>query len=486
MRKPDDYAAEREQIGRDLTRMQRLHPQGEAAWQALIISGYKQSGAPSEQIVSLQDKLIASYPHSNQAYAIVKDRWDKVHPEPQDQRDIVAWDQHRKIYEAALQQWIRQYPNQPYLRRNAWLLAVADDDTIPEKEALAAVDAFLHATKTYEGPNMLWIYYPEAIQLLLERGWEPERAIDLVKQDKASAQSNLALVRKSDNLTDEQARERRDSDRQDEQFLDGLLLKAAVEANKPEIATELQAEVEALPPENKNLLEGYWTNRARFAQLTGNKIDALAYYQSALRTRVVVPKFAEGRLRDPLSDEAHALWKQQGGTDLAWATWSGMPAPNLTAQAEGQWVKPTNSLPAFVLTDLSGKIWRLADLHGKAVFIDVWATWCGACLEELPNLEKLYEQIKGRSNIQILTFDTDSDPGAVGPFMKEKGYTFPVLPIANAAQLEDTVTAEGLPQNWVLDTNGTALWRQFGYDAQNYDDFSHTVLSRLAAATASQ
>jgi thiol-disulfide isomerase/thioredoxin len=486
MRKPEDYGAEREQIGRDLTRMQKLHPFGDAAWQALIISGYKQSGAPNKQIAALQDKLIASYPHSNQAYGIVKDRWDKAHPEPQDQRDAAAWDQHRKIYEEALQEWIRQYPNQPYLRRNAWLLAVADDDTIPEKEVMAAVDAFLRATQRYEGPNMLWIYYPEAIQLLLERGWEPERAIDLVKQDYASAQSNLVLVWKSDDLTDEQIKEKRDSDRQDAQFLDGLLLKAAVEANKPEIAVELQAEVEAPPPEKKDLLEGYWTNRARLAQLTGRKIDALAYYQSALQTRVEVPKFAEGRLRDELSDEAHALWKREGGTDLAWATWSGMPAPNLTAQAAGPWVRPTKSLPAFVLTDISGKTWRLADLHGKAVFIDVWATWCGACLEELPNLEKLYEQVKGRSDIQILTFDTDSNPGTVGPFMKEKGYTFPVLLIGDATQLANTATAEGLPQNWVLDGTGTAQWRQTGYDPENYDDYSQHILARLAAATANK
>jgi thiol-disulfide isomerase/thioredoxin len=62
------------------------------------------------------------------------------------------------------------------------------------------------------------------------------------------------------------------------------------------------------------------------------------------------------------------------------------------------------------------------------LLINVWATWCGPCQAELPKLEKLYEKVKDRSDLQILTLTIDEDLGAVAPFMKEKGYTFPVLP----------------------------------------------------------
>jgi thiol-disulfide isomerase/thioredoxin len=234
-------------------------------------------------------------------------------------------------------------------------------------------------------------------------------------------------------------------------------------------------------------LEGYWTNRARVALLTGNKIDALAWYQMALQTRLEAPKPSEGRVfRDDLADEAHALWKQQGGTEIAWEAWSKMPAADTTLLAEGRWEKPRKSLPAFELTDLAGKTWRLKDLNGKSVLIDVWATWCGPCQAELPNLEKLYEQVKGRDDIQILTFDTDSDPGAVGPYLKNRGYTFPVLPIVNATEIEDVVNDEGIPQNWVLDRSRTSLLRQIGYDPENYDDFSKDMLTRLGAVAANK
>ena len=163
-----------------------------------------------------------------------------------------------------------------------------------------------------------------------------------------------------------------------------------------------------------------------------------------------------------------------------------MPAEDKTILADGRWEKPKKSIPAFELTDLSGKTWRLKELNGKSVLIDVWATWCGPCQAELPHLQKLYEQVKGRSDIQILTFDYDSNPGVVGPYMKDKGYTFPVLPIVSAAQIEEAVNDNGIPQNWVLDSGGTTLWRQIGYGPESYDDFSKDMLTRLSPVAANK
>ena len=244
VRKPQQYDAEREQIAEDLARMEKIHPKGDAEWQALMIKGYKQSGAPKEKFAALEDKLIAEFPHSNQAWSIVSDRWDKAHPEPQEQKDAAAWDQHRKEFEEALQGWIRDYPDNTYLQRRAWfLLAVQDDDTIPEKDGIAAVDAFLRAVDTYDGPSWRWAFYPQAAQFLAERGWQPDRAIDLLKQAKSDYESDWARDGKSDNLSDDEVKRRLHWQRQQRQYLNGLMLKAAMQANKPEIAAELRAAV---------------------------------------------------------------------------------------------------------------------------------------------------------------------------------------------------------------------------------------------------
>lgn len=479
-RKPGEYGAERERIAEDLARLEKIHPKGDAAWQAMLIGGYKLSGAAKEKVAALENQLIADYPHSDQAYTIVSDRWDKAHPEPQDQRDAAAWDQHRKVYEEALREWIRDYPDDTYLQRFAWFSAVEDDDKMPRAEALAAVDGFLRAVDRYYGPSWRWAYYPDAAELLVERGWEPNRAIDLLQQAKANYTSNWERDA-GDNRSAEEVQRGLNWQREQTQYLDGLMLKAAMEARKPEIAAELRSEVEAAPPEDKKLLSGYWTNRARAGLLAGNTMDALAYYQVALETRIQPPKPSEGTVHDDLGDEAHALWKQEGGTETAWGSWSRMPAKDTTVRAEGRWEKPKKPMPDFALTDLSGKTWRLKELHGRTVLIDVWATWCGPCQAELPNLQKLYEQVKDRKDIQILTFDYDSNPGSVGPYLRDHGYTFPVLPIADAAEIEDAVNDTGIPQNWILNRSGAAAWRQVGYEPEAYADFAKDMLTRMGA-----
>jgi len=485
IRNPQEYGAERTNIAQDLVRMEKIQPNGNAEWQALLLEGYRQSGAPQEKIAALEDRLIEEFPHSHQAYAIVSDRWEKAHPEPQDQNDAVAWNRYRKEYERALQAWISEFPDARYLQDRAWFRAIGDDNTIPEKDGIAAVDSFLRLTDIYDGPGWRSGDDLQAASLLLERGWEPDRAIDLLKQASSSFKDNLILSEKDDDLTDAQAQERLNEQLQARQDLDGLMLKAAIEADKPEFAAELRAAVEGPPPQQKNLLEGYWTNRARLAQLSGSKMDALAFYQLALQTRLENPRPFEGRVHDDLAEEAHALWKEQGGTETAWVAWSRMPVPDKTVLAAGLWEKPKESIPAFDLTDLSGRTWRLKELNGKTVLIDVWATWCAPCQMELSNLEKFYQQMKNRNDIQILTFASDSDPGLVGPFAKNKGYTFPILPITNVAAIND-LTNEGIPQTWILNGSGRSVWRQLGYDPGTYDDFSRDMLVHLDAVPAKQ
>jgi thiol-disulfide isomerase/thioredoxin len=135
-------------------------------------------------------------------------------------------------------------------------------------------------------------------------------------------------------------------------------------------------------------------------------------------------------------------------------------------------------MPAFELADLSGKTWRLKNLEGRAVLINVWATWCGPCKAELPHLEKLYERVKDRSDLQILTLTIDEDLGAVAPFMKEKGYTFPVLPASSfVTGLLDLVA---IPQNWIVDAKGE--WRWTGAPPVPDAEWEEAMLKQLESA----
>jgi thiol-disulfide isomerase/thioredoxin len=168
-----------------------------------------------------------------------------------------------------------------------------------------------------------------------------------------------------------------------------------------------------------------------------------------------------------------------GGTSAAWTVWSSPLPSQLTARAQRTWEKPKKALPDFALSDLSGKTWRLNDLKGKVLLINVWATWCGPCREELPRLEQLYEQLHGRSDIQVLALDIDEDVGQVAPYVKDKKYTFPVIP-AYALVNDALDWYVPIPQNWIIDSNGKWLLTQFGYDAE--DNWARLIIQKLESA----
>jgi thiol-disulfide isomerase/thioredoxin len=109
-------------------------------------------------------------------------------------------------------------------------------------------------------------------------------------------------------------------------------------------------------------------------------------------------------------------------------------------------------LPDFVVEDVSGKKVRLAELKGKTVLLNIWATWCVPCREELPQIEELNRTLKGRSDVAVVTLNADENPGLVKPFLDRAGYSFPVLLASEYVWKTLGVTA--IPQNWIVDQAG--------------------------------
>ena len=477
---PGEHAALRAQIARDLIRLEKFHPDGDAEWWAFLISGYKQSGASSETINAMQDRLIREYPHSNEASKIVQDRWDKANKEPEDQADILAWSKYRKDYEHAVKHWMVDYPENSSLQRYEWFYAIYNDDTISEQEGTAALNAYLQSVKDFDPPSVWMWRSAAAAEFLEQHQWQATRAAGLAKEASASHEKNLALEKEDDNLSDAQIKDRNEQEAWDSQYLNGLMLRAAKQAEGLQNeAPGMKASIEAPPPSDKKFQSGYWLNRARLEALQNHWQDALVYYQLALQTRLEPPKWSRGKFQDDLTDEARTLWKAQGGSDAAWALWS-KPLSGGADQAEGGWEKAPKPILAFELSDLSGKTWRLKELAGRKLLINVWATWCGPCQAEMPHLQKFYESIRDRSDLQLLTFNIDEELGLVGPYMKEKGYTFPVLPaFSTVVSLLDGLA---IPQNWIVDDKGAWLWRQIGFRDENEAEFENEILEHLQSA----
>ena len=101
-------------------------------------------------------------------------------------------------------------------------------------------------------------------------------------------------------------------------------------------------------------------------------------------------------------------------------------------------------------------------------------------MEELPHVEKLYQRIKERNDIQLVTFNVDENPGLVQPFLREHQYKFPVL-LAHSSL--SAMLDRGIPQNWIVDSRGKWVTEIIGTWSEN--DWEGTVVRRLEAVHAS-
>jgi thiol-disulfide isomerase/thioredoxin len=476
MHPTQEHPLVRRQIAEDLKRLESINPKPDSEWAAFLISGYKEADFPKETIVARQDSLLRDFPHSMEAYDIVSDRWEAINKKPTDQKDAAAWANYYAAREAVMKSWLHDFPE--LISAEEWFYTVMSDDSLSEKDGLAALDAYLQYETNQRSPKVGAPY--QSGNFLLDHSWQPNRALDFFEQAKAESDKDRALETMDDNLTPNDARDFQQQDLNWDILLDGEILKAAVLAGRPEAVAAIKPLVEGPAPAQEEFLSNYWANRARLAVLEGRKEDALAYYQSALQARTETSLYLHGKLRDDIGAEARALWKEMGGTMAAWDIWS-RPLPS-SGPNQGSWEKANKSLPAFELSDFSGKTWRLRELNGKTLLINVWATWCGPCNAELPSVQNLYEQLKDRPDIQLLSFNVDDDLGLVAPFLKEKGYTFPVVPAHSLVHnlLEDNV---GIPQNWVVDAKGNWRWTQMGFAEQ--DDWGNQMLQKLESANAS-
>ncbi len=474
---PQKHDVLRKQIAEDLKRIESLNPRADSAWQAFLIDGYRQAGASSEAIAAMEDRLLREYAHSAEAYYILSERWHKVNKKPEDPRDAAAWAKYHELYKQALKGWMRDFPED--VAHDAWFNAIFDEDSLTERDGIAVMDEYLRHSTEYDPPGSRAKF--RAADFLLKHKWQPSRALDLLKQAKTESDRERALHGPNDNLSAEDRNQFDEMDLLWDVRLYGQMLRAAQLIGRVEEVRDIKHFVEGPPPAQEKLQSDYWWNRARLALLEGRKQDALAYYQLSLHTRLETPQYSRGRFQDDLTDEAQTLWKERGGTAAAWAVWS-KPLTSTGAElAQGRWEKETKALPAFELVDLSGKTWRLRDLEGKTVLINLWATWCVPCKEELPKVQKLYDEVKGRSDVQLLTFNVDEDLGMVAPYLRDNDYTFPVLPAYSLVNnLQVGVGYDGIPQNWVVDAKGKWLWAQIGYGAE--ENWAQEVIQKLESA----
>lgn len=117
--------------------------------------------------------------------------------------------------------------------------------------------------------------------------------------------------------------------------------------------------------------------------------------------------------------------------------------------------------PGLTLTDLQGTSVSLADYSGQVVLVNLWATWCPPCKEEMPALEAFYK--KHKQDGFVIVAINDGDPEAdVLQFVDEYGLTFPVWLDPTYIATEQAFKTLNLPSSFVIDRDGTVVLRWVG------------------------
>jgi thiol-disulfide isomerase/thioredoxin len=117
-------------------------------------------------------------------------------------------------------------------------------------------------------------------------------------------------------------------------------------------------------------------------------------------------------------------------------------------------VKVSFPAPELTLTDTQGVSRSLTDYHGQVVLVNLWATWCPPCKEEMPALQFFYNKYRDQGFVVIAV--NDGDPTAdVLQFVKDYQLTFPVWLDPTYIATEQAFKTLNLPSSFVIDRAGT-------------------------------
>lgn len=137
--------------------------------------------------------------------------------------------------------------------------------------------------------------------------------------------------------------------------------------------------------------------------------------------------------------------------------------------------KVGDAFESYKFTTLDGQSISTDDLRGKALLINMWATWCGPCVGEMPELQELREAYG--DELVMLLVNTGEDKQTITDFISENGYTMTVC-------MDDTgdflSLSQYIPYTVIVDTDGVVAFTYTGAPENPHETYGNVIIDVLA------
>ncbi|HXU82424.1 MAG TPA: TlpA disulfide reductase family protein [Polyangia bacterium] len=136
---------------------------------------------------------------------------------------------------------------------------------------------------------------------------------------------------------------------------------------------------------------------------------------------------------------------------------------SLGASGGGGGPAPDQPMPDFTFKPMQGRgsSIRLASLKGKVVLLDLWASWCPPCREELPLLDDLAQRLRGEG-IEIIAVSVDEDRAAADEFLRQRPRWH--LTLVHDPSVAEALNPPTMPSSYVIDVRGRLHQVNAGYE----------------------
>jgi thiol-disulfide isomerase/thioredoxin len=137
--------------------------------------------------------------------------------------------------------------------------------------------------------------------------------------------------------------------------------------------------------------------------------------------------------------------------------------------------------PRYAATTLAGDSASTSALAGKVVLLNVWATWCAPCRDEIPYLQSLYDRHRGEGlEVVGVSVDARGQESAIREFAQEFRMTYPIWRDPDE-RVQSLYFALGVPSSYLIDRAGILRWRRLGTIHAEDTTLTRALANALAA-----